>query len=205
MSPQNGGFIREFWLVPDSCGKEFSAVAGECELFFSTKFEKKIYRDFCKGEKTIPVGFFTKSNSSELNIYIYNKKNKNIFNVVVQAKFIKLLPKQNKTKQNTKDQDKHGVFIRARMRKSGDRYAFYIYYFYVLNHKTFTYYANTVYLQNPPHLFTLEPKAVKHSKFSRLTSMISTDNSRVGFIQLFHCSKREETIYLFIYLFSFAN
>jgi lipid II:glycine glycyltransferase (peptidoglycan interpeptide bridge formation enzyme) len=48
----------------------------------------------------------------------------------VQAKFIKLLPKQNKTKQNktkqnktkqnTKDQDKHGVFIRTRMRKSGD-------------------------------------------------------------------------------------
>jgi hypothetical protein len=28
LSPQNGGFIRAFWLVPDSCGKEFARLQG---------------------------------------------------------------------------------------------------------------------------------------------------------------------------------
>jgi hypothetical protein len=191
MSPQNGGFIREFWLVPDSCGKEFCAVAGECELFFSTKFEKKFYRDlkwqksFVKEKK--PFQWFFLRKAIVLNrIYIFIIKIKNTFSTLLckpnllnycqnktkqnktkQNKTKQNKTKQNKTKQNTKDQDKHGVFIRTRMRKSGDMvqprsqgfslfvrtwYAFYIYYFYVLNHKTFTYYANTVYFQNPPHL-----------------------------------------------------
>jgi hypothetical protein len=39
-------------------------------------------------------------------------------------------------------------------------------------------YANTVYFQNPPYLFTLEPKL---SRFTRnLTSVIFTNNKRVG-------------------------
>jgi hypothetical protein len=76
LSPQNGGFIRAFWLVADSCGKEFRAVAGCANCgFFSTKFAKtiisrlKVEKTFCKEEKPIPVGFFTKSNSSKQNMY----------------------------------------------------------------------------------------------------------------------------------------
>jgi hypothetical protein len=33
---------KGFWLVPDSCGKEFHAVAGSANCFFSTKFAKTI-------------------------------------------------------------------------------------------------------------------------------------------------------------------
>ena len=37
---------RAFWLVPDSCGKEFRAVAGSANRFFFNKVcKKKLYRD----------------------------------------------------------------------------------------------------------------------------------------------------------------
>jgi hypothetical protein len=77
LSPQNGGFIRAFWLVPDSCGKEFRAVAGSANRFFSTKFAKKNYIETSlKWKKVFKAGkesknsfnssgFFTKINSSE--------------------------------------------------------------------------------------------------------------------------------------------
>ena len=41
LSPQNGGFIRAFWLVPDSYGREFRAVARSAIVFF-----------FCHGKFT---------------------------------------------------------------------------------------------------------------------------------------------------------
>jgi hypothetical protein len=46
LSPQNGGFIRAFWLVPDSFGQEFRAVAGSARIVvFSTSLQKQLYRD----------------------------------------------------------------------------------------------------------------------------------------------------------------
>jgi hypothetical protein len=45
-------------------------------FFFQQSLQKQLYRDlkwkksFFNGQKPIPVGFFTKSNSSEQNIYI---------------------------------------------------------------------------------------------------------------------------------------
>jgi hypothetical protein len=56
LSPQNGGFIRAFWLVPDSCGKEFRAVAGSARTgansvcFFQQSLQKQLFRDL-KGKK----------------------------------------------------------------------------------------------------------------------------------------------------------
>jgi hypothetical protein len=75
LSPQNGGFIRAFWLLPDSCGKNFRAVAGSANCFFQQSLQKQLFsrlqmeKKFFKVEKPIPVFFFTKSNSSEQNIY----------------------------------------------------------------------------------------------------------------------------------------
>jgi hypothetical protein len=43
--PQNGGLIRAFWLVPDSRGKEFRAVAGSAICFFQQSLQKQLYRD----------------------------------------------------------------------------------------------------------------------------------------------------------------
>jgi hypothetical protein len=55
LSPQNGGFIRAFWLVPDSWGGEFRAVAGSANCISTAKFanifisrlkmEKKFYKE----------------------------------------------------------------------------------------------------------------------------------------------------------------
>jgi hypothetical protein len=54
LSPQNGGLIRAFWLVPDSRGGEFGAVAGSTNCFYNCKvcknfisrlkMEKKFYK-----------------------------------------------------------------------------------------------------------------------------------------------------------------
>ena len=51
LSPQNGGFIRAFWLVPAPCGKEFRAVAGSARIgFFQQSLQKQLYQDL-KGKK----------------------------------------------------------------------------------------------------------------------------------------------------------
>jgi uncharacterized protein YcbX len=63
-------------LASSSAAKNFARMQGVRELvFFSTKFAKTIIsrleveKCFFNGQKPIPVGFFTRSNSSEQNIY----------------------------------------------------------------------------------------------------------------------------------------
>ena len=79
----------------------------ECELFFQQRLQKKLYRDlkwkkkFCKEEKPIPVGFFTKSNSSEQNIY----KNRRL-----KIHFQRCCASQNKTRKIKKDKLKLKYF-----------------------------------------------------------------------------------------------
>jgi hypothetical protein len=105
LSPQNGGFIRAFWLVPDFWGKEFRAVAGSANCFFNCKVRKQIlYRDlkwkksFVKKKeclKTSPVGFFTKSNSSEQNIYRNRRLKINFQRCASQNKTRKIMTNSN--------------------------------------------------------------------------------------------------------------
>jgi hypothetical protein len=60
LSPQNGGFIRAFWLVPGSCGKDFRAVAaGGTKWKVRSDFKWK--KLFFKVEKPIQVGFLQKA------------------------------------------------------------------------------------------------------------------------------------------------
>jgi hypothetical protein len=57
------------------CGKDFRAVAGSANCFFQQSLQKQLFsrlqveKKCFKVEKPIPVVFFTKSNSSEQNIY----------------------------------------------------------------------------------------------------------------------------------------
>jgi hypothetical protein len=72
-------------------------------LFFSTKFAKiiisrlEVKKNFFKGEKAIPVGFFTKSNSSEENIYRNRRLKIHFQRCASQNKTRKIKTKSNST------------------------------------------------------------------------------------------------------------
>jgi hypothetical protein len=87
---------KAFWLVPDSCVKEFRAVAGRANWFFFKKVCKNNYIEIWSGKKTFFKGekvsrnqfpwFFLRKTIVLNRTYIEIVVWKCIFNVVVQAK-----------------------------------------------------------------------------------------------------------------------
>jgi hypothetical protein len=57
LSPQNGGFIRAFWLVPDSCSKEFRAVAGSAKLQIGFFFQQSLHKQLIISRLEVEKGF----------------------------------------------------------------------------------------------------------------------------------------------------